>query len=89
MKEWKQEICATQPDELQLISPNTYIERRNIEEVEHEADEVTGMEAYTDWKCESREISVSEYQMLKSIEAIDTAEAIDSYTLQLMEEGLL
>lgn len=39
--------------------------------------------------AKAREIGVSEYEMLKSIEAIDTTKAIDAYTLQLIEEGLL
>lgn len=49
--------------------------------------------AYTDFVCDSREISVGEYEMLKSIEEIRTDEAvtaaIDEYTMQLMEGGLL
>lgn len=89
MKQWTQERCSEQPQELQLISSGTYIQRRNIEEVTHEADEVAGTDAYTEWVCESREITVSEYEMLKSIEEIDTTEAIDAYTLALIEEGLL
>ena len=47
------------------------------------------MAAYTDYECESREISVAEYQMLKSIEAIDNQKAMDDFTMQLIEEGLL
>ena len=47
------------------------------------------MAAYTDYVCESREITESEYAMLKSIEEINTEKAIDEYTLQLMEEGVL
>lgn len=76
---------------MQLIASDTYIERKNIKEVKHPADETAGTEAYTytEWVCESREIGVSEYEMLKSIEAIDTTKAIDAYTLQLIEEGLL
>ncbi len=89
MKEWKQEHCASQPDKLQLISADTYIQRRNIEEVAHEADETAGTESYTEWVCESREISISEYEMLKSIEEIDTTNAIDAYTAQLLEEGVI
>jgi hypothetical protein len=55
--------------------------------VQHEATE--GMEAYADWECDSREITVSEYQMLESIKQINTDKAIDDYTAQLIEEGLL
>lgn len=65
------------------------MQRRNIKKVEHEADEEAGTESYAEWVCESREITVSEYEMLKSIEEIDTTQAIDAYTLQLIEEGLL
>lgn len=89
MKQWTEERCSEQPQELQLISSDTYMQRRNIKEVKHEADEAAGTDAYTEWVCESREISVSEYEMLKSIEEIDTTEAIDAYTLALIEEGLL
>lgn len=89
MTEWTKERCSEQPAELQIIAPGLYIQRKDITKVEHEADEIAGTEAYTDYECMSREISVSEYEMLKSIEDIDTAEAIDAYTLALIEEGLL
>lgn len=69
------------------MAPNLYIQRRNIKAQEHE--EKDGMAAYTDFVCESREITESEYEMLKSIEEISTEKAIDEYTLQLMEGGLL
>lgn len=75
------------PEELQLVAPNLYIQRRNIKEQEHEAEGEMG--AYKDYVCESREITESEYEMLKSIEEISTEKAIDEYTLQLMEEGVL
>lgn len=87
MKEWKEERCVTQPEELELIVDGVYIQRRNIEAVEHEATEE--MAAYTDYSCESREITVSEYAMLQSIEGISTDKAIEEYTLQLMEEGTI
>ena len=56
MKQWKKEICDTQPEEVQLIAPELLMQRRNIKVVEHEATD--NMEAYTDYECESREISV-------------------------------
>ena len=70
-----------------FVADGIYIQRKNIEKVQHEATE--GMEAYTDWECDSREITVSEYQMLESIKQINTDKAIDDYTAQLIEEGLL
>lgn len=87
MKDWKTEHCSQEPAELQQIAPDTYIERRNIEEVTHEAEE--GREAFTEWVCESRIIGISEYNMLKSIEQINTQAAIDAYTEQLIEEGVI
>lgn len=91
MKQWTEERCASRPAELQLVSPDTYIQRRNITEQYHE--ERDGMPAYTDYVCESREIKVSEYEMLKSLGEVKTddavTEAIDDYTMQLIEGGIL
>lgn len=87
MKKWKEERCSTQPKDLEVIADGVLMQRRNIEAVEHEATEE--MAAYTDYVCESREITVSEYEMLKSIEGINTDKAIEEYTLQLMEEGVI
>jgi len=51
------------------------------------------MPEYTDYVCESREITESELEMIKSIEEIDTTKAvnsaIDEYTMQLMEGGII
>ncbi len=87
MTNWTKESCASKPDELQPIAPGLLIQRRNIAQVEHPA--VEGSDAYTTWDCESREITVSEYQMLQSIQDIDNSKAIDAYTMQLIEEGVL
>ena len=87
MTKWSEEWCAEQPKELELVAQDIYIQRRNIVAVEHEATEEAP--AYTDWHCESREIGVSEYEMLSSIEGISNQKAIDDYTVQLIEEGLL
>lgn len=87
MKEWSKERCSEKPEQLQLVAPDTYIERKDIVEIQHE--ETEDMPAYTDYECMSREISVSEYQMLQSIAEINTQDAIDAYTEQLIEEGLL
>ena len=87
IREWTEERSTQEPDALQLVAPNIYIERRNIEAIEHEETEESP--AYTDYKCESREISVDEYNMLKSIEQISTSKTIDDYTMMLLEEGVL
>ena len=45
MKPWANEVCSSQPEELQIIGPETYIQRRNITAVEH--PEQDGTPAYT------------------------------------------
>lgn len=87
MTEWKKEICSTQPPEVESVAPGKVICRRNITEVHHDATD--NMETYTDWECEYQIMGESDYQMLKNIEQINTDAAIDAYTEQLMEEGLL
>lgn len=89
MKEWKEERCSERPEELQDIGGGLYMERRNIREEKHEEDKLTGIGVYTDFVCESREISKDEYLLLKSIEAINTNKAIDEYTAQLLEDGVI
>ncbi len=87
MKQWTEEHCPHRPDELQLIAPDLYMQRRNIREVEHKGDQWRG--AYTEFVCESREITISEYEMLQGIKEISTEKAIDEYTMQLVEQGVL
>lgn len=87
MKQWKEEHCMHEPEELLRIANGLFLQRRNIEAVEHEATD--DQEAYTEYVCECREITESEYEMLQSIEAISTDKAIEQYTLQLMEEGTI
>ena len=87
MKEWSKERCSEKPEELQLVAPDTYIERKDIVEAQHE--ETEDMPAYTDYECMSREISVSEYNMIKSITEINTNNAIDAYTEELIKEGMI
>jgi hypothetical protein len=74
-----------------LIAPSLYIQRRNIQEVTHE--ETEDQAAYTEYVCESREITESEYALLQSVEEIQTdkavTDAIDQYTAELIEEGVL
>ena len=73
---------------MQVVGPDLLVQRRNIHTVEHPATSPEE-EAYTDYECESRELTVSEYAMLQSIEEIDSSKAIDAYTMQLIEEGVL
>lgn len=85
MTNWQEEFCAERPDELQVIGKSLYIQRRNIEEY----DSTDENQPNHGWKCESREIGFDEYLLLKEIEEMDTSAAIDAYTEQLIEEGIL
>lgn len=85
--EWKEEHCSEQPSEKQIIAEGVLMERRNIRQVHH--DEENGMAAYDEWVCECREISLADYQIIKSVEEINVNSAIDAYTEQLIEEGIL
>lgn len=87
MQAWKKEVSASKPAELELVAPETYIQRKDITEVQHEKTE--DRDTYTDYECMSREISVSDYNILQAIEQISTDKALEAYTLQLMEEGVL
>ncbi len=87
MNGWKEEHCSEQPNEVQVIGGGMVIVRRDVQRVDHEAADK--MPAYTEWICESRIMPEKDYQMLQSIEEIDNTKAIDAYTMQLIEEGIL
>ena len=36
MQAWKKEVSASKPAELELVAPETYIQRKDITEVQHE-----------------------------------------------------
>ena len=89
MTNWTKEVCGNElPEELQLVSPDTYIQRNNIRYVAgtFTMDE-QGMGDH--YECFSRFITVDEYNNLSEIKNMKAEEAIDAYTLQLIEEGLL
>lgn len=89
MTPWEEERCTSQPLELQEVSESTYIQRKDIQEVTEEVDG----EEVNYWSCLARFISKSDYQNLKAIEEIDTSEAvasaIDDYTCELLEGGII
>ena len=87
MTNWKEERCSNRPDQIQEIAPGTLIQRKDIREVTHPAQD--NEPGYTEFICMSREITTSEYEMLGSIEEISSNKAIDAYTMQLIEEGVL
>lgn len=47
------------------------------------------MGGYSYYESQSRKITAAELAMLQSIEEIDTAKAIDAFTMELIEEGML
>ena len=87
MTSWTEDICSEKPEELIMGSPTSYIQRRNIHQITIPATADTP--EYTQWVSEIRFISIDEYNLLESIKEIKVDDAIDEYTLQLIEEGLL
>lgn len=91
MTTWKLEVCGQDmPQELELVSPDTYIQRDLIQLVTPEEDGERGEGAVgAHYECYSRFITVAEYNQLNAIEQIETNQAIDEYTMALIEEGIL
>lgn len=90
MTGWKKEVCGnTMPQELQKVSADTYIQRKDIVLVE--GTEETGMPEH--YECLSRFVTVDEYNMLlavaETVQFKQEQEIIDDYTMSLIEEGAL
>ena len=79
---WHGMIYDTEPAEREELF-DLIIERRNIRE------EPGPSEGSTVWRCEERRVTQGDLDLLAAIEAISTEKAIDEYTEQLIEEGLL
>lgn len=77
MKEWREERCSEQPDELQQISETSFMQRKNITEVKHDAAD--NMPAWSEYTCQCRELSVAEYTKLRT----DQNEADTAYAIML------
>ena len=73
MTEWKTEYCAERPEPLQQVGIELYIQRRNIHEATHT---IEGEETYTDWECESREITFAEFEQERSDLRLDDIEDV-------------
>ena len=80
---WHEVIYDTEPAEREEID-DLIIERRNIRE-----EPGTSVEGGTIWRCEERRVTQGDLDFLSAIEAISVDKAIDEYTEQLIEEGLL
>lgn len=104
MKEWKKVFGTegTMPEEFDAkSSPTTVYQRRNIEPIERTEEDGT---VVSGWQREERELTVEEYksmmlmtevvngnkeEIVSSVTEFQKEAAIDEYTLQLIEEGLL
>lgn len=72
--EWTKEITPTQPEQFQQLSPDTWIQRRNITREPDRQDGTKG-----GFICESRKISRDIYETIM--------EEKDSLTMQAITEG--
>ena len=89
MTEWKEEHCSQQPAEIEAIAVGFLIQRRNIRKVVHSEDPDTGTGRYDEWVCESRQISITEYQMQNKDELMAMNEAIDDLTVSILTGGMI
>lgn len=85
MTDWTREYCFRRPPEVEDVDKDSVIVRTDI--VEEEVETPEGKEKR--WSCLSRIMTRSEHLMLEDIKNIDVSRAIDEYTLQLIEEGII
>lgn len=78
---WFKNRYGERPAEREEITPGTLIQRRNIHEVT--------VDDRTVYECEERWVDGDAYAIVSMIEEISTDKAIDDYTEQLIEEGIL
>lgn len=108
MKEWKIQQ-GTQPERPEEIdtssSPTTVYLRRNIEQVQREAEgESEGGASVMEWQYEEKEMTTEEYRQMilmqqvvtentqgivESVTQFQKEAVIDEYTTQLIEEGVI
>lgn len=62
MSNWEPELCEDKPEEFTRINPTTYIQRKDIHEVEYHS--LDGTQAFRGYECLSREISNTDYILL-------------------------
>lgn len=83
MTEWKEEHCSQRPSEFEVIADGFLIQRKDIREELQEENEVPG------WVCQSREISLAEYQLQQKEELAAINEAIDDLTVSILTGGMV
>ena len=79
-----------------ISSPNIVYQRKNIKSVEATGSEEDLTYKPKHWECEERELTQDEYsqyliamEQAKEINEHSDEEAIDNYTRQLMDEGVI
>lgn len=93
------------PEEVdKTSSPSIVYLRRNITQVERTVEGESGGQTVKEWQYEEQEMTVAEYEQMllmqqvvtentsgivESVTQFQKEAAIDEYTLQLVEEGLL
>ena len=62
MREWELELLEVRPNEFTKVDENTYLQRKDITEVEyHSIDE---RQSFKGFECYVRELTMSEYEQL-------------------------
>ena len=97
MTDWKvvRGTQETEPLEVDTsLSTDTVYLRKNIEQIE--VKDVVTEDTVQMWQYEEKEMTVAEYtqylmirESTKTITSFQAQNAIDEYTMQLMEEGVL
>lgn len=64
MTQWEEELCETQPEEFTPTTKDTYIQRKDIHEVEYHS--LDGTQTFKGYECLSREITRAEYIYLQT-----------------------
>lgn len=91
MNGWREEHCFTVPDEYQELGGGRVMVRKNIRQASHE--EAEGRPAFTEWVCECMEMDEGSYKAMVLAKEYktedDVVRAIDDYTQELIEGGVL
>lgn len=79
------ECLDHKPLEIEKVGKDLFIIRKDIKEVEHEADPEAGTDAYTSWEAESEIITGTELTLMKQAEAEERQSLAEDAILELAE----
>jgi len=77
------EYLDHRPLEVEKVGNDLFIIRKDIKEVEHEADPEAGTDAYTSWEAESEIITGTELTLRKQAEAEERQSLAEDAILEL------